>query len=136
MDSIPDGYRVKELSTSKPDKLTIENAEDYRNATIEVRTSTTAKEVLPVEVVFTDSWKMVVTYLENYIDYGMKQGEKDKDGKPVKACFAEKKVFSGSVKVKDVADIYHPTNAEMSKSSVLKFGYSGLGDGGEYQRDL
>ncbi len=52
MDSIPDGYRVKELSTSKPDKLTIENAEDYRNATIEVRTSTTAKEVLPVEVVF------------------------------------------------------------------------------------
>ncbi len=58
---------------------------------------------------------MVVTYLENYIDYGMKQGEKDKDGKPVKACFAEKKVFSGSVKVKDVADIYHPTNAEMSK---------------------
>ena len=115
VDSIPDGYRVKELSTSKPDKLTIENAEDYRNATIEVRTSTTAKEVLPVEVVFTDSWKMVVTYLENYIDYGMKQGEKDKDGKPVKACFAEKKVFSGSVKVKDVADIYHPTNAEMSK---------------------
>ena len=115
VDSIPDGYRVKELSTSKPDKLTITNAEDYRNATIEVRTSTTAKEVLPVEVVFTDSWKMVVTYLENYIDYGMKQGEKDKDGKPVKACFAEKKVFSGSVKVKDVADIYHPTNAEMSK---------------------
>ena len=115
VNSIPDGYRVKELSTSKPDKLTITNAEDYRNATIEVRTSTTAKEVLPVEVVFTDSWKMVVTYLENYIDYGMKQGEKDKDGKPVKACFAEKKVFSGSVKVKDVADIYHPTNAEMSK---------------------
>ena len=117
VDSIPDGYRVERLTTEAAykDKLTIENAEDYRNAKIEVRTSTTAKEVLPVEVVFTDSWKMVVTYLENYIDYGMKQGEKDKDGKPVKACFAEKKVFSGSVKVKDVADIYHPTNAEMSK---------------------
>lgn len=117
VDSIPDGYRVERLTTEAAykDKLTIENAEDYRNAKIEVRTSTTAKEVLPVEIVFTDSWKMVVTYLENYIDYGMKQGEKDKDGKPVKACFAEKKVFSGSVKVKDVADIYHPTNAEMSK---------------------
>lgn len=117
VDSTPDGYRVERLTTEAAykDKLTIENAEDYRNAKIEVRTSTTAKEVLPVEVVFTDSWKMVVTYLENYIDYGMKQGEKDKDGKPVKACFAEKKVFSGSVKVKDVADIYHPTNAEMSK---------------------
>lgn len=117
VDSIPDGYRVERLTTEAAykEKLTITNAEDYRNATIEVRTSTTAKEVLPVEVVFTDSWKMVVTYLENYIDYGMKQGEKDKDGKPVKACFAEKKVFSGSVKVKDVADIYHPTNAEMSK---------------------
>lgn len=115
--NIPSGYRVERLTTETAykEKLTITNAEDYRNATIEVRTSTTAKEVLPVEVVFTDSWKMVVTYLENYIDYGMKQGEKDKDGKPVKACFAEKKVFSGSVKVKDVADIYHPTNAEMSK---------------------
>lgn len=93
MDSIPDGYRVKELSTSKPDKLTITNAEDYRNATIEVRTSTTAKEVLPVEVVFTDSWKMVVTYLENYIDYGMKQGEKDKDGKPVKRVSRKRRYF-------------------------------------------
>ena len=117
VDSTPDGYRVERLTTEAAykDKLTIENAEDYRNAKIEVRTSTTAKEVLPVEVVFTDSWKMVVTYLENYIDYGMKKGEKDEAGKPVKACFAEKKVFSGSVKVKDVADIYHPTNAEMSK---------------------
>lgn len=115
--NIPSGYRVERLTTETAykEKLTITNAEDYRNATIEVRTSTTAKEVLAVEVVFTDSWKMVVSYLENYIDYGMKQGEKDKDGKPVKACFAEKKVFSGSVKVKDVADIYHPTNAEMSK---------------------
>ena len=115
--NIPSGYRVERLTTETAykEKLTITNAEDYRNATIEVRTSTTAKEVLAVEVVFTDSWKMVVSYLENYIDYGMKQGEKDKDGKPVKACFAEKKVFSGSVKVKDIADIYHPTNAEMSK---------------------
>ena len=115
--NIPSGYRVERLTTETAykEKLTITNAEDYRNATIEVRTSTTEKEVLPIEVVFTDSWKMVVSYLENYIDYGMKQGEKDKDGTPVKACFAEKKVFSGSVKVKDVADIYHPTNAEMSK---------------------
>ena len=115
--NIPAGYRVERLTTPAAfkDKLTITNAEDYRNAAIEVRTSTTAKEVLPVEVVFTDSWKMVVTYLENYIDYGMKKGEKDEAGKPVKACFAEKKVFSGAVKVKDIADIYHPTNAEMSK---------------------
>ena len=115
--NIPAGYRVERLTTPAAfkDKLTITNAEDYRTAAIEVRTSTTAKEVLPVEVVFTDSWKMVVTYLENYIDYGMKKGEKDEAGKPVKACFAEKKVFSGAVKVKDIADIYHPTNAEMSK---------------------
>lgn len=45
----------------------------------------------------------------------MKNGEKDEDGNPVKPCFAEKKVFLGEVKVKDVADIYHPTNAEMMK---------------------
>ena len=115
--NIPAGYRVERLTTPAAfkDKLTITNAEDYRNAAIEVRTSTTAKEVLPVEIKFTDSWKMVVTYLENYIDYGMKKGEKDEAGKPVKACFAEKKVFSGAVKVKDIADIYHPTNAEIAK---------------------
>ncbi|MFR1984349.1 MAG: hypothetical protein ACLS4Z_11985 [Christensenellaceae bacterium] len=117
VENIPSGYRVERLTTPVEfkDKLLITNAEDYRNAAIEVRTSTTAKEVLPVEVVFTDSWKMVVTYLENYIDYGMKKGEKDEAGKPVKSCFAEKKVFSGAVKVKDIADIYHPTNAEIAK---------------------
>lgn len=112
VDSIPSGYRVERLTTPAEfkDKLTITNAEDYRNAAIEVRTSTTAKEVLPILIEFTDSWNLKITYLENYIDYGMKQGEKD-----AKSCFAEKKVFSGAVKVKDVADIYHPTNAEMSK---------------------
>lgn len=108
--TIPSGYRVKGISTSKPDKLTVTNAEDYRNAVIEVRTSTTAKEVLPILIEFTDSWNLKITYLENYIDYGMKQGEKG-----AKSCFAEKKVFSGTVKVKDIADIYHPTNAEMAK---------------------
>ena len=57
VDSIPSGYRVKGISTSKPDKLTVTNAEDYRNATIEVRTSTTEKEVLPIVINYTDSWK-------------------------------------------------------------------------------
>lgn len=108
VDSIPDGYRVKELSTSKPDKLTIENAEDYRNATIEVRTSTTAKEVLPVAIEFTDSWNLKIKYLENYKDYRIRTGEKD-----AKPCFAEKKVFSGTVKVRDYENIYALTNEDI-----------------------
>ena len=108
VDSIPDGYRVKELSTSKPDKLTIENAEDYRNATIEVRTSTTEKEVLPIVINYTDSWNLKINYLENYADQRIQSGEKD-----AKPCFAEKKVFSGTVKVRDYENIYALTNEDI-----------------------
>ena len=105
MDSTPDGYRVKGISTSKADKLTVTNAEDYRNAKIEVRTSTTEKEVLPIVIEFTDSWNLKINYLENYADQRIQSGEKD-----AKPCFAEKKVFSGTVKVKDYEDIYALTN--------------------------
>ena len=115
VDSIPDGYRVKELSTSKPDKLTITNAEDYRNATIEVRTSTTAKEVLPIVINYTDSWNLKINYLENYADQRIQSGEKD-----AKPCFAEKKVFSGTVKVKDYEDIYALTNEDIQSILGLK----------------
>lgn len=115
VDSIPDGYRVKELSTSKPDKLTIENAEDYRNAKIEVRTSTTEKEVLPIVINYTDSWNLKINYLENYADQRIQSGEKD-----AKPCFAEKKVFSGTVKVKDYEDIYALTNEDIQSILGLK----------------
>ena len=108
VDSIPSGYRVKSISTSKPDKLTVTNAEDYRNAAIEVRTSTTAKEVLPILIEFTDSWNLKINYLENYKDYRSQTGEKD-----AKPCFAEKKVFSGTVKVRDYENIYALTNEDI-----------------------
>lgn len=112
---IPSGYRVKGISTSKPDKLTVTNAEDYRNAKIEVRTSTTEKEVLPVAIEFTDSWNLKIKYLENYKDYRIRTGEKD-----AKPCFAEKKVFSGTVKVKDYEDIYALTNEDIQSILGLK----------------
>ena len=108
MGKIPSGYRVKGISTSKPDKLTVTNAEDYRNAKIEVRTSTTEKEVLPVAIEFTDSWNLKIKYLENYKDYRIRTGEKD-----AKPCFAEKKVFSGTVKVRDYENIYALTNEDI-----------------------
>ena len=108
VDSIPSGYRVKGISTSKPDKLTVTNAEDYRNATIEVRTSTTEKEVLPIVIEFTDSWNLKINYLENYADQRIQSGEKD-----AKPCFAEKKVFSGTVKVRDYENIYALTNEDI-----------------------
>lgn len=108
VDSIPSGYRVKGISTSKPDKLTVTNAEDYRNATIEVRTSTTEKEVLPIVINYTDSWNLKINYLENYADQRIQSGEKD-----AKPCFAEKKVFSGTVKVRDYENIYALTNEDI-----------------------
>ena len=105
---IPSGYRVKGISTSKPDKLTVTNAEDYRNAKIEVRTSTTEKEVLPIVINYTDSWNLKINYLENYADQRIQSGEKD-----AKPCFAEKKVFSGTVKVRDYENIYALTNEDI-----------------------
>ena len=112
---IPSGYRVKGISTSKPDKLTVTNAEDYRNAKIEVRTSTTEKEVLPIVINYTDSWNLKINYLENYADQRIQSGEKD-----AKPCFAEKKVFSGTVKVKDYEDIYALTNEDIQSILGLK----------------
>ena len=119
---IPDGWRVKGFSTSAEyrDKLRITNAEDYRASKIEVRTDTHEKEVLPILVNFTDHWNVTVNYLEDYIDYGMKTGEKDNHGEPVRACFAEKKQFSGTVKIREIADIYHPTDAELIKILGIK----------------
>lgn len=112
---IPSGYRVKGISTSKPDKLTVTNAEDYRKATVEVRTSTTEKEVLPIVINYTDSWNLKINYLENYADQRIQSGEKD-----AKPCFAEKKVFSGTVKVKDYEDIYALTNEDIQSILGLK----------------
>ena len=112
---IPSGYRVKGISTSKPDKLTVTTAEDYRNAKIEVRTSTTEKEVLPIVINYTDSWNLKINYLENYADQRIQSGEKD-----AKPCFAEKKVFSGTVKVKDYEDIYALTNEDIQSILGLK----------------
>lgn len=104
VDSIPDGYRVESLTTEAEykDKLTITNAENYLDTRVQVKTSTTAKEVLPIVINYTDSWNLTINYLENYADQRIQNGEKD-----AKPCFAEKKVFSGAIKVKDYADIYN-----------------------------
>ena len=122
VEEIPEGWRVERLTTEAAykDKLMITNAEDYSASKIEVRTSTTAKEILPIVVDFTDHWKITVNYLEDYIDHGMKTGEKTENGEPVRSCFAEKKQFSGTVKIRDIADIYHPTDAELIKILGIK----------------
>ena len=110
--NIPDGYRVESLTTEAAykDKLTITNAENYLDTRVQVKTSTTAKEVLPIVINYTDSWNLTINYLENYADQRIQSGEKD-----AKPCFAEKKVFSGSVKVKDYADIYNLTAEDVKE---------------------
>lgn len=112
VNSIPDGYRVESLTTEAEykDKLTIENAENYIDTRVQVKTSTTEKQVLPIVINYTDSWNLIVNYLENYADQRIQNGEKD-----AKPCFAEKKVFSGSVKVKDYADIYNLTAGDVKE---------------------
>ena len=112
VNSIPDGYRVESLTTEAEykDKLTIENAENYIDTRVQVKTSTTEKQVLPIVINYTDSWNLIVNYLENYADQSIQNGEKD-----AKPCFAEKKVFSGSVKVKDYADIYNLTAGDVKE---------------------
>lgn len=110
--NIPDGYRVESLTTEAAykDKLTITNAENYLDTRVQVKTSTTAKEVLPIVINYTDSWNLTINYLENYADQRIQNGEKD-----AKPCFAEKKVFSGSIKVKDYADIYNLTAEDVKE---------------------
>ena len=112
VDSIPNGYRVESLTTEAAykDKLTITNAENYLDTRVQVKTSTTAKEVLPIVINYTDSWNLTINYLENYADQRIQNGEKD-----AKPCFAEKKVFSGSIKVKDYADIYNLTAEDVKE---------------------
>ena len=112
VNSIPDGYRVESLTTEAEykDKLTIENAENYIDTRVQVKTSTTAKEVLPIVINYTDSWNLTINYLENYADQRIQNGEKD-----AKPCFAEKKVFSGAIKVKDYADIYNLTAEDVKE---------------------
>lgn len=112
VDSIPDGYRVESLTTEAAykDKLTITNAENYLDTRVQVKTSTTAKEVLPIVINYTDSWNLTINYLENYADQRIQNGEKD-----AKPCFAEKKVFSGAIKVKDYADIYNLTAEDVKE---------------------
>lgn len=112
VDSIPDGYRVESLTTEAAykDKLTITNAENYLDTRVQVKTSTTEKQVLPIVINYTDSWNLTINYLENYADQRIQNGEKD-----AKPCFAEKKVFSGSVKVKDYADIYNLTAEDVKE---------------------
>lgn len=112
VDSIPDGYRVESLTTEAAykDKLTITNAENYLDTRVQVKTSTTEKQVLPIVINYTDSWNLKINYLENYADQRIQNGEKD-----AKPCFAEKKVFSGSVKVKDYADIYNLTAEDVKE---------------------
>ena len=112
VDSIPNGYRVESLTTEAAykDKLTITNAENYLDTRVQVKTSTTAKEVLPIVINYTDSWNLTINYLENYADQRIQNGEKD-----AKPCFAEKKVFSGAIKVKDYADIYNLTAEDVKE---------------------
>lgn len=112
VNSIPDGYRVESLTTEAAykDKLTITNAENYIDTRVQVKTSTTAKEVLPIVINYTDSWNLTINYLENYADQRIQNGEKD-----AKPCFAEKKVFSGAIKVKDYADIYNLTAEDVKE---------------------
>lgn len=112
VNSIPDGYRVESLTTEAAykDKLTITNAENYLDTRVQVKTSTTEKQVLPIVINYTDSWNLTINYLENYADQRIQNGEKD-----AKPCFAEKKVFSGSVKVKDYADIYNLTAEDVKE---------------------
>lgn len=112
VNSIPDGYRVESLTTEAEykDKLTIENAENYIDTRVQVKTSTTEKQVLPIVINYTDSWNLTINYLENYADQRIQNGEKD-----AKPCFAEKKVFSGAIKVKDYADIYNLTAEDVKE---------------------
>ncbi|MFQ7078651.1 MAG: hypothetical protein ACLRSW_12325 [Christensenellaceae bacterium] len=105
VDSIPSGYRVKGISTSKPDKLTVTNAEDYRNATIECGRARRKRSAADRDK-FTDSWNLKSITLKTM---RTADPERREDAKP---CFAEESIF-GTVKVRDYENIYALTNEDI-----------------------
>ena len=96
--SIPDGYRVSEISSSSS-LLDISNSDNYAETTLKYKGNYVDGVIIPVSITYTDLWYVSIEY--------MKQIE----GTP----FAELVTHQTEVKVSDYADIYAITQEDVKK---------------------
>lgn len=111
-----DGYRVKTIESENAEYtriITTDVPNDWANARISVLCQLSAGNIIPLKIVYTDTWQVKVEYLEDYT-YSL-NGMKNSSG------FAVKKTYSNEVKIKDdngnlaFADINRPTVDEVAK---------------------
>ncbi len=103
VDEIPDGYRVKSITSSHSDLRITPNAkspDDYTKTKLQVLIDTNTRTVLPISVEYTDKWYVVVEYLQEYADLRIRTGQS------TTPCFAQAMTYEGEVRVADYADIY------------------------------
>lgn len=89
--NVPTGYRIAEIYSDDTKSVTIDFIHEAPlGSTITVNVSTKEKNIIPFYVTLSDYWFVKINYLAQY-----KQ-----------SCFAEKKQFSGEIRVKDYENIY------------------------------
>ena len=112
-----DGYRVKSITSEKHEYASVtipDGVYDWSNAKISVICQLSAGNVIPLEVLYTDSWQVNVEYLENY-------SRELSDGSKTPTGFAVKKIYGNEIKIKGdndeltFADINAPTIDEIAK---------------------
>lgn len=106
--SVHDGYRVKTIVSDNLEYarvISAATANDWANARVSVLCQLSSGNIIPINVIYTDKWQIIVEYLEDYKNSG----------------FAVKKTYTNEVKIKDdngntaFKDINKPTADEVAK---------------------
>lgn len=107
---IPNGFRVKSITSSDSGVIIDNNAENYTGTTIRVITDTNKAQVIVLSVEFTDKWKVRVEALENFTYIPESGADK---GKVTASGFARKKIVEKEVLLSIFGDVYNPTEEEL-----------------------
>lgn len=107
---IPNGFRVKSITSSDSGVIIDNNAENYTGTTIRVITDTNKAQVIVLSVEFTDKWKVRVEALENFTYIPESGADK---GKVTASGFARKKIVEKEVLLSTFGDVYNPTEEEL-----------------------
>ena len=107
---IPNGFRVKSITSSDSGVIIDNNAENYTGTMIRVITDTNKAQVIVLSVEFTDKWKVRVEALENFTYIPESGADK---GKVTASGFARKKIVEKEVLLSTFGDVYNPTEEEL-----------------------
>lgn len=94
---VVNGYRVDKLE-SGANVLKVTNAYDYKDTKAVLNADTYSGDIYTLKVVFTDTWNIVINYMEQYKT----------------TPFAVKTKYSGEIRVADYPDVYKLTSADLA----------------------